>query len=95
MASICLFLFFSCIELRSKTINWFAKGALAVLLVHMNRYIGGYIYDIVRSFVYCDVVSHSLFLQVVVLMASALIIFIYPLAELDIIKKQISFIGNK
>lgn len=76
MASICLFLFFSCIELRSKTINWFAKGALSVLLVHMNRYIGEYIYDIVRSSVYCDVVIHSLILQVVVLMALALLIFL-------------------
>lgn len=45
---------------------------LGVFLIHMNRYLGGYVYDAVRSVIYHPSLASSVVLQVIVLLSLAL-----------------------
>lgn len=77
VSSIALFMLFGCISMKpSRFINTFAAGMFSVFLVHMNRYLGKYLYDWVRSIIDSPEVSQSLCLQVITLIAIALVVLI-------------------
>lgn len=69
LVSAILFLaIFRCIEIRpSKWINLFGGAMLGVFLIHMNRYVGTYIYNGVRSIIYIPILANTMWLQVLVL----------------------------
>lgn len=74
IAAIVFFAYFRCIEIpQSKAVNILASTMVAVLVIHMNRYLGSYIFDGVREVIYMPVVANSLWLQVLALILLAVV----------------------
>ncbi|MBQ7191392.1 MAG: acyltransferase family protein [Paludibacteraceae bacterium] len=48
LPAICLLLFFSSFSFKSKAINIVAKSSFAVFILHMNHYVGGWLYAYCR-----------------------------------------------
>ena len=83
-SAIALFMLFGCMEMKpSRTINMFAVGMFSVYLIHMNRYLGKYLYQGVHSIIYNPAVNDSLWLQVIILVAIALVVlFVLSLVDM-------------
>lgn len=76
-SAISFFMVFGCMEIKtSQVINTLAAGMFSVFLIHMNRYIGKYLFDGVREFVYSPILNHSLGAQVFVLVVIAMVVVI-------------------
>lgn len=91
-SAVCLFMFFKSLNVKNnKTINWFAISALAIYLVHNNKWICEYLYEYVArlydsnilfySYLYMLIVSVGLVLFIPILDKVRLIIT-NPLAEI-------------
>lgn len=64
LASVVFFVYFACLEIPSfKVINSIGATMLGVFLIHMNRYLGHYIYNFVNSIVYYPLIAQSIFYQ--------------------------------
>ena len=71
-SAIVLFAYFRCIKIpQSKAINLFGATMLGVFLIHMNRYLGTYIYNGVRKVIYLPAIDDALWMQVGVLILMA------------------------
>lgn len=79
--SILFFLIFTQLAFKSKLINWFASSALAVYLVHENKYIGKYIYEFVTQ-LYIEINNIILFSISIISLAIMLYIIISLLDKL-------------
>ena len=67
------FSYFRCLEIKpSKYVNLIGGTMLGVFLLHLNRYICGYIYNMTRYVIHSSYVNQSLILQVVALIGLAL-----------------------
>lgn len=76
-SSIALFMVFSSMEIKSsRVINTLAAGMFSVLLIHLNRYMGKYLYDGVRSLIYSPILSQSIWLQIVALILVAIMVLV-------------------
>lgn len=72
-----VFLFFASLEIKpSRIVNMFAAGMFPVFLIHMNRYLGLYVFHSVHDVIYSNPLSHTLWLQVVVLIVVAILVLI-------------------
>lgn len=72
LASILFFAYFCSLQVRnSKWINLVSGSMLAVLLIHLNRYLGSYICDVVRNVIYSKFIGNSIVMQVMTLIAIA------------------------
>lgn len=72
VSAIVFFAYFRCMDVpQSKTINLLGATMLGVFLIHMNRYLGTYIYKGVREVIYLPEISGILWLQVFVLVMLA------------------------
>ena len=60
----------------SRVINTLAAGMFSVLLIHLNRYMGKYLYDGVRSLIYSPILSQSIWLQIVALILVAIMVLV-------------------
>lgn len=75
LSAILFFAYFRCINIKpNKWINFLGATMLGVFLIHINRYMGGYIYDIVKTIVYSPMIADSLVLQVLVLICLAVVL---------------------
>lgn len=73
LASIAFFSLFACLQIRPfQSINWIGGTMLGAFLIHMNRYLGGYLYDWVRDVVYHPILAQSVTLQTLMLIALAI-----------------------
>ncbi|GEM_PF-5868967 len=71
--AICLLLFFSTLNIQSNVINFFARGTMAVFIVHMNRFLGGDLYNF--SYSCLDKIGNdNIALQVLALLGITLLI---------------------
>ncbi|MBR6550684.1 MAG: acyltransferase [Paludibacteraceae bacterium] len=67
-ASIIFFAYFLCLDIPySKIINSLGVAMLGVFLIHMNRYLGNYIYGFVNSIVYYPTIAQSIIYQICIL----------------------------
>lgn len=77
ISAVALFLFFASLEIKpSRIVNVFAAGMFPVFLIHMNRYIGPYLFHSVHDVIYSNLFTHALWIQVVVLIVIALLVLI-------------------
>lgn len=73
LASILFFVYFKCLDIPcSKIINVFGSAMLGVFLIHMNRYMGDYIYDCVNSVVYYPRMAQSIIYQMCILIGGSI-----------------------
>lgn len=73
ISAIVFFVYFRLLDIpQSRTINLFGSTMLGVFLIHMNRYLGDYIYDGVRKVIYMPLISDVLWMQVAVLILLAI-----------------------
>lgn len=76
-SSIALFMVFGSMEIKSsRVIHTLAAGMFSVLLIHLNRYMGKYLYDGVRSLIYSPILSQSIWLQIVALILVAIMVLV-------------------
>lgn len=77
ISAIALFLFFCTFESKpSRIVNALAVGMFPVFLIHMNRYLGSYLFHSVHDVIYSNFFSHALLAQVVMLIVIAILIII-------------------
>ena len=60
----------------SRIVNALAVGMFPVFLIHMNRYLGSYLFHSVHDVIYSNFFSHALLAQVVMLIVIAILIII-------------------
>lgn len=90
LASIVFFAYFTCLDIPySKIINSLGLATLGVFLIHMNRYLGDYIYDFVNSIVYYPKISQSIIYQILMLMGASVGVC-FMSSFLEIPRKMIS-----
>lgn len=79
LASIMFFAYFTCLDIpHSKVINGLGATMLGVFLIHMNRYLGNYIYELVNSIVCCPTIVQSIIYQICILIGVSIGILLLP-----------------
>lgn len=73
LSTIVFFAYFQCVDIRnSKLINAFSMSMLGVFLLHMNRYIGTYLYNWIKNIILLPQIDEHLGWQILILIAVAL-----------------------
>lgn len=77
ISAIALFLYFCTLDTKpSHFVNAIAAGMFSVFLIHMNRYLGSYLYHGVHDVVYSDFFNDTLWSQVVVLIVTSALVLL-------------------